>query len=277
MAEHNVDLFRARRLDEVTAGVVSASATAMIEGWWTKASPGVPLRRANSALPPQHGLERHGFDRASLRSVEDWYQSHGVVPRIVVSTSDPDWEALDAFLASRGYSVDAPTEMLTARSADVKDRSSALSTRLRSEPQIDEISVTVTPGLNAEVLADLSRVHSTNAAARDRTVALGSALQGSGSSTFVGAVAVGPEPIGLAFGVHERDLVGVFGMAVAVHWRRRGVAGSLAGALATGAELVGVSEMYLQVEADNDAARRLYRGLGFTLSHRYHYRVKKAS
>jgi ribosomal protein S18 acetylase RimI-like enzyme len=39
----------------------------------------------------------------------------------------------------------------------------------------------------------------------------------------------------------------------------------------------GVTGLYLQVEDANTAARTLYRGMGFTEHHRYHYRVAPAA
>jgi ribosomal protein S18 acetylase RimI-like enzyme len=55
--------------------------------------------------------------------------------------------------------------------------------------------------------------------------------------------------------------------------RRRGLATTVTAALAAQAADCGVTGLYLQVEIENIPARALYRGLGFTDHHRYHYRV----
>lgn len=81
------------------------------------------------------------------------------------------------------------------------------------------------------------------------------------------------ELIGAGVAVLERGWAGVFGMATVVSWRRRGVGGALLGALARAVHERGAGHLYLQVETDNAGAQALYRGLGFTRSHGYHYRV----
>ena len=44
-------------------------------------------------------------------------------------------------------------------------------------------------------------------------------------------------------------------------------------ALAAEAARRGAQQVFLQVEADNTAARALYERCGFRVAHRYHYRV----
>jgi ribosomal protein S18 acetylase RimI-like enzyme len=59
---------------------------------------------------------------------------------------------------------------------------------------------------------------------------------------------------------------------VAPERRRQGLATAVMGALARRAADEGATAAYLQVEADNGAARALYDRLGFTDHHGYHYR-----
>jgi GNAT superfamily N-acetyltransferase len=54
--------------------------------------------------------------------------------------------------------------------------------------------------------------------------------------------------------------------------RRGGLATAVMGALARQAAAEGATAAYLQVEADNAAARPLYDRMGFTDHHGYHYR-----
>jgi ribosomal protein S18 acetylase RimI-like enzyme len=53
--------------------------------------------------------------------------------------------------------------------------------------------------------------------------------------------------------------------------RGRGLATAVMKALARRALDEGASAAWLQVESDNDQARALYEGMGFTVHHRYHH------
>ncbi|NEC71734.1 GNAT family N-acetyltransferase, partial [Streptomyces rochei] len=53
--------------------------------------------------------------------------------------------------------------------------------------------------------------------------------------------------------------------------RRRGLATAVLAALARRALDEGASAAWLQVEADNTAARALYTGMGFAAHHAYHH------
>jgi N-acetylglutamate synthase len=63
--------------------------------------------------------------------------------------------------------------------------------------------------------------------------------------------------------------------AVEVHpgHRRQGLGVVITAASCEVAGRRGISSVFLQVEADNAPAQALYKRLGFTYSHRYHYRV----
>jgi GNAT superfamily N-acetyltransferase len=72
---------------------------------------------------------------------------------------------------------------------------------------------------------------------------------------------------------HAGPWAGVFCMATAPRYRRRGLALAVLAAGARWAAAAGCAGLYLQVEQDNIAARDLYARAGFTHSHAYHYRV----
>jgi ribosomal protein S18 acetylase RimI-like enzyme len=84
--------------------------------------------------------------------------------------------------------------------------------------------------------------------------------------TEAGVIAVGRA-------VAEDGWAGVFGMATRPEARGRGAAKAVLAALARWADDHGAAHMYLQVEWDNTAARRLYEHAGFTELCRYHYRT----
>ena len=63
--------------------------------------------------------------------------------------------------------------------------------------------------------------------------------------------------------------------AVEVHpgYRRQGLGVAVTAAACRVAEQRGVPRAFLQTETDNAPAQALYKRLGFSCSHRYHYRV----
>jgi ribosomal protein S18 acetylase RimI-like enzyme len=74
----------------------------------------------------------------------------------------------------------------------------------------------------------------------------------------------------------EGSLVGLYDVFTAPEARGRGLARAVCMALLAQAQAEGAVSAYLQVEADNPAARRLYRRLCFEDAYVYHYRVRPA-
>jgi GNAT superfamily N-acetyltransferase len=72
----------------------------------------------------------------------------------------------------------------------------------------------------------------------------------------------------------EGDLVGVYDLFVAEPMRGHGLAAALCTRLLTDARKAGVRSAYLQVDADNRAARAVYFKLGFIDGYGYHYRTR---
>ena len=72
----------------------------------------------------------------------------------------------------------------------------------------------------------------------------------------------------------EGDLVGLYDVFVNEAMRGRGLAAALCAKLLTNAREGGAKSAYLQVEADNVAARAVYAKLGFADGYGYHYRTR---
>jgi ribosomal protein S18 acetylase RimI-like enzyme len=70
----------------------------------------------------------------------------------------------------------------------------------------------------------------------------------------------------------ESELVGLYDVFTASAHRGRGLAGALCAQMLVFARELGAAVAYLQVEADNAAARRVYHGMGFVDAYAYHYR-----
>jgi GNAT superfamily N-acetyltransferase len=71
----------------------------------------------------------------------------------------------------------------------------------------------------------------------------------------------------------EAGLAGLYDVFSIESQRGRGLATALCGALLAHAREEGATVAYLQVDADNEAARRVYRRLGFADAYAYHYRA----
>ncbi|WP_449061247.1 GNAT family N-acetyltransferase [Planomonospora algeriensis] len=83
---------------------------------------------------------------------------------------------------------------------------------------------------------------------------------------------LGTEAVGR--GVVQGEWFGVYCMATAAHARRRGHARRMLSALLSHGREQGAQRAYLCVVEANTTARSLYERLGFTVSARYHYRVR---
>jgi GNAT superfamily N-acetyltransferase len=80
-------------------------------------------------------------------------------------------------------------------------------------------------------------------------------------------------PVGIARGTIDEGWLGITSVEVATAHRHTGVATALTAALGAWAREQGASRCYLQVDRNNQAALTLYRQLGFSVHHLYHYRV----
>jgi ribosomal protein S18 acetylase RimI-like enzyme len=80
------------------------------------------------------------------------------------------------------------------------------------------------------------------------------------------------EPLATAICVHDGDLAGLFEVATIAAERGNGFGRRIVLSALKWARLRGARTAWLQVEAGNEAAIRLYGSLGFTETYRYHYR-----
>ncbi|WP_367717792.1 GNAT family N-acetyltransferase [Nitratireductor sp. GISD-1A_MAKvit] len=86
----------------------------------------------------------------------------------------------------------------------------------------------------------------------------------------------GEEPAATAICVHDADLAGLFEIATRPSWRGRGFGRRVLLSALKWAQNHGAEQAWLQVEADNEAALRLYHAVGFKPVYTYHYRQPNA-
>jgi N-acetylglutamate synthase len=243
-----------RDLQERAAQAFPATCLKHLDGWWLRHTDGSAWW-ASSVLPHSDAapVELPG----KIRVVEEFYTAHRTLARFQVSPGACPVD-LDEALAERGYRIDSPMSLQSAPTAHVIDRlpTGALRTRVDDQPTdawfATWLAVHGTGGDPGPERDMLRRV--------DRPSAYATAMIGAG------VIAVGRA-------VTETGWAGVFGMATLPHARGAGAARHVLAALARWAAQHGAAHMYLQVECDNTAARRLYERAGFTELCRYHYRT----
>lgn len=266
MSRSQVDHGRARELDEAAAAAISSSAPVLVDGWWCRADPTVPFRRANAALPPV-GAGR-GDPTPATGRITDWYRARGLVPRIQVSTADPASDDLDAHLAESGFAFEAPVTVLTASAASVAARCTVVGDTGTTGVEVDQRR-----SADRSWAAQAVELHGTDDRVRDRVAAYRRLLVPFAERGVTVVVRVDGAPVAVGFAVVDGRWCGVFGMATAPAARRQGAGRRVLEALADRAVAAGATDLYLQLEDDNAPATALYGGLGFVPSHRYHYRT----
>jgi N-acetylglutamate synthase len=235
-------------VERAAAATWPTSTVHRVGGWMLRHCTLLRRKRSNSALPPRVVEDRS----SAVDQVERFYAERGQEPVVQVSPLHEHGE-LDDFLAGRGYQAIAPTEIMIADA----ERVVAL-----CAPGPFEVHASAVP--HAGWLAACAAVGTSVEPSLSRIAQ---------PARFL-AAAQDDRPVGVGLFVVSDDWCGVYCMATDVEWRRRGVARSVLHAGALWARDVGADRLFLQVEADNAAARRLYGRIGFEVSHRYHYRVR---
>jgi ribosomal protein S18 acetylase RimI-like enzyme len=244
-------------LDLAAARTWRGTEEAPLGGWLLRAGAGF-TGRANSVLTAgDPGMPLP----AAAGQVDRWYRARGLTPMASVSypAGQPDRNPVDRFLAGQGWTrrdeatvivMTRPAAGLAAAPADLPvhfgDRPSddwlALY-HFRGQPDLPPVARTILTSAPWQAFA----------AARDgdRTVAIGRVAR---AGEWAGLTAIEVDPA----------------------YRRRGLAVAVTTGLIAHAARHGASRVYLQVEDGNEAALALYRRLGFTVHHGYHYRVAPA-
>jgi N-acetylglutamate synthase len=237
---------------ERAARAVPAARVADLGGW--------RLRHDDSAAWWVSTVLAHGNGNPDLPRrigpVEEFYRYHGAPARFQISPATRP-TGLDGVLAERGYRLESPMSLHTAATGEVIGRSPAAPLPVRVDDHPTDawfltwsaVHGAVDPGPELRMLERVDQ-----------------------PSCYV-AVLAGGRAVAVGRAVAETGWAGVFGMATLPHARGRGAARSVLAALARWAGNLGAARMYLQVEPDNTAARRLYGSAGFSELCRYHYRT----
>ncbi|MEV0422544.1 GNAT family N-acetyltransferase [Streptosporangium canum] len=213
-------------------------------GWVLRAMDGV-TKRANSVLPLG---EPEDLD-AAIAEAEKFYADRGLP--CVFSVGGGATPGLDEALRARDYRMVDPTLVMTAPLA-------------RAVPAAAGVEFAQTPSQ-----AWLDTWWSVDGRFGDEGLATAVRILTGVPAVYV---SLGREAVGR--GVKQGEWFGIYSMAVVPHARRRGHGREILRALLSHAREQGTRKAYLVVVESNAAARSLYEQQGFTVSGRYHYRVR---
>lgn len=236
-------------LDAVTARAWRAAEEGGLGGWRLNAALGVS-GRLNACWPL--GPQSLAADVA-VAAVEAWYAARGLPAVFKITDGICDPPDLAERLALAGYAPGPETLVMTATSALAADD------RVSLLEDADERFTAVFQAAAAGPADFEERLGALGRTPRPRAFAV---AQWEGRPAAVGACAV------------EAPWAGIFAMRTAPAFRRRGLAHAVLGSLMAFGRQHGAQIAWLQVEAANTGARRLYERAGFTEAYRYRYWMK---
>ncbi|MFC5496453.1 GNAT family N-acetyltransferase [Caenimonas terrae] len=234
-------------IERATVQAVSPQAQTEIAGWVLPFDDGT-VGRARSAVPLSHAPPAV----AVLPQIEAAYAQRN----LPVDLRVPVLAAFEPFrsaLAARGYREHTLTEVHTADVASVRAVSDGDPAELLATPGPDWASIFLGPGFDP--VDGASRVSKLGQAAGS----LFALVREDGRPAAAGAAAF------------SHGWASVHGMRTAQDRRGRGLAGRVLATLAGAATDRGYRKVFLQVAAENAAARSLYRRAGFAPAWRYSY------
>ncbi|HEX3389018.1 MAG TPA: GNAT family N-acetyltransferase [Streptosporangiaceae bacterium] len=246
-------------------------------GDWLLRAAGGFTGRANSALAT--GDPGSPLDQAA-GAVTDWYQARGLPALIAIPhpAGQPQAVPLDRFLAGLGWGVragvatvmTAPAERVAQVAGPVpagRDPAGLAG----EDPAPAPIGVEMDPEPSEDWLALYHYRGQPGLPPIARRVLTSAPWQAFAS------IRDGGETIAIGRVAAAAGWAGLTAIEVAPGHRRRGLATAVTAALAAQAAAHGAGHLYLQVEDDNEPARTLYRRIGFTEHHDYHYRIAPAN
>lgn len=242
------------RIEEAGLNAAQPPQQLLLDGWLLRFSPG-KARRARSVNAISAGrlpLEQ------KLALCRHWYERFGP-PLLFRVTPFSQPATLDRFLAAEGFVAfdetrvmsrplhdrDCGDEDLPASEVDCASFAQAVG-RLRGSPPL-QIEAHARRLLSAPLLGSTVRL-------------VAYADQGQQEPVAAGQVVV------------ERELAGLYDIVTAEGARGRGYGSAISRRLLAAAQAMNASTAYLQVDAGNAPARRIYQALGFVDRYAYWYR-----
>jgi len=229
----------------------------LVDGWLLRFSPG-KARRARSINAISAG--RLGLQRKLEICRRHYEQAR--LPLLFRITPFSLPASLDAFLERGGFQANDETRVMTRSLADeaISPRvdTGAIQLGIRS---VDVIEFAAIVGSLRDSPAAQIRAHEGRL--------LGSPLR---HASVRRVVYIDGAPVAAGQTVVEVDVAGLYDIVTAPRWRGQGIGAALTARLVAEARISGARTAYLQVDAGNTAARRIYAKLGFADRYSYWYR-----
>ncbi|AJW80349.1 GNAT family N-acetyltransferase [Clavibacter michiganensis subsp. insidiosus] len=223
---------------------------------WTLRAAGGVTKRANSALP----VGPVDDPDAALDAVEAFARDQGIDACVQVSPASEPAD-LSSRLAARGYMAEARTLVQVADAGAVAER---LADAAPADPAL-QVAVADAPDD-----AWLDAWWSVDGRGGSAELAVARGILERGPSVYA-AVRDGDRVLATARLALVGGWGGLFAVATRPEARRRGLSRAAMGAAVRAGAERGITDLWLQVVAENHGARALYEGLGFAPASRYEY------
>ncbi|RFC67950.1 MULTISPECIES: GNAT family N-acetyltransferase [Mesorhizobium] len=218
--------------------------------WVVRLNAGHPAKRLNSVNPLDPGDVQNIEER--VERAARWFEAYGRAPTFRLSPlsgrpisdylDSQNWQTMSESLVMRANLDDLPVDNAILQ-IPLKD----IGRFINAAMAVHAIDPALRPGLT-EII---SSIHAEAGLF---------VLEDQGT------------PLATAVCVHDGDLAGLFEIATGPRERGKGYGRRVVLSALRWARLRGAQQAWLQVEADNAPALRLYNAIGFSEVYRYHYR-----
>ncbi len=235
------------RLEQSTRDAVAPPAHDTLDGWLLSFDSST-IGRAKSAAPLRH----HSLNTATLPDICARYAQRGLPP--VFRLADvAGLENVQAELRKLGFAPTQATLVQVAATAAVAALADPATATWSATPTAQWAAVYTAAGFDP-----VDGQHRVQALSR-------------GQHSVYASVEQQGQPLCAGTAVYSQGWASLHGLRTVVRARGQGLAQQLMACLAHEALRRGLTETFLQVEADNTTALALYRRAGFVTAWSYHY------
>lgn len=241
------------RMEELALNAFPAILTEIYDGWILRYSNGYTYRA--NCINPLYSSTINIEDKIKYCEQKYIQQSLPVVYKIPETVCDK----LDQTLEKQGYII--------SKQADI------MSCDIRQDKPIVTENVTISTKFSEEWLNGFLNLNGTVDELKQQTAK--TMLLNIRNPIICASINVDNKMIGCGLGVLEDEKVGLFDICIDEKYRRKGYGTLVCNAITNQSKNYNAQSAYLQVASVNDAAKNLYKSIGFTKDYTYWYRVKE--